>query len=145
MGGGAGVVWVWWVWWVVGLGGVGGGGVIGALFLMLMAGASTLLGALSLFYLRRSKGQKLALAAALFATLLYPMLILDGVILAIGVATYPVSVALLALLAFIGINGALGRLCWRWATRKPGEKPAVATAPPASTGEGANGDGKDPC
>ncbi|MCE9529432.1 MAG: hypothetical protein K8R36_25565 [Planctomycetales bacterium] len=108
--------------------GPGEGAVIGALFLMLMAGASTLLGALSLFYLRRSKDQKLALAAALFATLLYPMLILNGLVLAIGVFTFPVSVALLALLAFIAINGALGRLCWRWATRKPAEKPAEKPA-----------------
>ncbi|MFN0018115.1 MAG: hypothetical protein ACKVP0_07650 [Pirellulaceae bacterium] len=114
--------------------GPGEGAVIGALFLMLLAGASTLLGALSLFYLRRSKGQKLVLAAAFFATLLYPMLILDGVILAIGIATYPVSVALLALLAFIAINGAIGRLCWRWATRKPAENPAAATAPLIITG-----------
>jgi hypothetical protein len=90
--------------------------VIGVLFLMLMAGASTLLGALSLFYLRRSKGQKLALTTALFATLLYPLLILDGVILAIGVVTFPVSVGLLAFLLFIAINAAIGRLCWRWAT-----------------------------
>jgi hypothetical protein len=93
-----------------------------------------LLGALSLFYLRRSKDQKLALATALFATLLYPLLILNGVILAIGVFTFPVSVALLALLAFIAINGAIGRHCWRWATRKPAEKPAAATAPLIITG-----------
>jgi hypothetical protein len=104
--------------------------VLGALFLMLTAGASTLLGALSLFYLRRSKGQKLALSAALFATLLYPLLILDGVILAIGVVTFPVSVGLLALLLFIAINAAIGRLCWRWATRKPAEKVVETAAAP---------------
>jgi len=115
--------------------GPGEGAVLGALFLMLMAGASTLLGALSLFYLRQCKGQKLALAAALLATLLYPLLILDGVILAIGVVTFPVSVGLLALLLFVAINAAIGRLCWRWATRKPAEKVVeTATAPLIITG-----------
>ena len=103
--------------------------VLGVLLIMMMAGTSTLLGALSLFYLRRTKEQKLALAAAIFATLLYPLLILDGVILAIGIATFPVSVVLLALMLFLGINGALGRLAWRWATRKPVEIPEPAAEP----------------
>lgn len=100
------------------------------LFLMVLAGVSTLLGALSLYYLRRSSGQRFALAAALLATLLYPLLVCNGVLLAIGVATYPVSVGLLALLLFAGINAAIGRLCWRWATRKPAEKPAAAKEAP---------------
>ena len=109
--------------------------VLGVLLLMLMAGASTLLGALSLYYLRRSKEHKFALAAALLATLLYPMLILDGVILAIGVATFPFSLGLVTLLLFIAINGVLGRLCWRWATRKPVEKvEGTAAAPLIITG-----------
>ena len=103
---------------------------IGILFLMVLAGMSTLLGALSLYYLRRSTGQRMALAAAVLATLLYPLLILNGVLLAIGVATYPVSVGLLALLLFAGINAAIGRLCWRWATRKPAENLAAATEAP---------------
>ena len=104
--------------------------VLGVLLLMLMAGTSTLLGALSLFYLRRSKEQKLALAAALLATLLYPLLILDGMILAIGVVTFPVSVGLLAFLLFIAINAAIGRVCWRWATRKRAEKVEGTAASP---------------
>ncbi|MGI8981859.1 MAG: hypothetical protein ACR2FY_21725 [Pirellulaceae bacterium] len=104
--------------------------VLGVLMLMLMAGAAALLGAWSLYHLRRTKEQKLALAAALFATLLYPVLILDGVLLAIAEITYPVSVGLMALLVFAGINAAIGRLCWRWATRKPVEKPAAAKEAP---------------
>jgi hypothetical protein len=114
--------------------GPGEGAVIGMLFLMVLAGASTLLGALSLYYLRRTKEQRFALAAALFATLLYPMLILDGIILAIGTVTFPVSVALLALAWFIAINGAIGRLCWKWATRKPVSKVEPAAAPLIITG-----------
>jgi hypothetical protein len=105
------------------------GALIGILFLMVLAGASTLLGSLSLYYLRRSSGQRIALAAALVATLLYPLLLLNGVLLTIGAATYPVSVGLLALLLFAGFNIAIGRLCWRWATRKPAEKPAAAESP----------------
>ncbi len=105
------------------------------LFLMLLAGVSTLLGALSLHYLRHTKAQKLALATALFATFLYPHLILNGMILAIGMVTYPVSVGLLVFLLFVGINGAIGRLCWRWATRKPAEKEeGTAAAPLIITG-----------
>ncbi len=106
------------------------GVLIGILFLMVLAGVSTLLGALSLYYLRRSPVQRIALVAALAATLLYPLLILNGVLLAIGAATYPVSVGLLAFLLFAGINAAIGRLCWRWATRKPAEKPAAAKEAP---------------
>ena len=116
------------------------GALIGILFLMVMAGVSTLLGALSLYYLRRSPvqgniPQRLALAAALLATLLYPLLILNGVLLAIGAVTYPVSVGLLTLVLFIAINAALGRLCWRWATRKPVEKlEGTASSPLIITG-----------
>jgi hypothetical protein len=106
------------------------GAVIGILFLMVMAGVSTLLGALSLYYLRRSQEQKFALAAALLATVLYPMLILNGVLLTIGVVTYPVSVGLLVLVLFLGMNAAVGRLFWRWATKKPALKPEAATAAP---------------
>lgn len=114
--------------------GPGEGAVIGVLFLMLIAGVATLLGAYSLYHLRRSKEHRFALAAALFATLLYPMLIVDGIILAIGVVAYPVSVALLALVWFIAFNGAIGRVCWKWATRKPVEKAAAVEAPLIITG-----------
>jgi hypothetical protein len=109
---------------------------LGVLFLMVLAGVSTLLGALSLFYLRRTKEQKFALAAALFATLLYPLLILNGVLLAIGAVTYPVSVGLLVLVLFLGINGAIGRLCWRCVNQKPMEnrESAAASAPLIITG-----------
>ena len=106
-----------------------GGMMLGVLFLMVLAGVSTLLGALSLYYLRRSQDQRVALAAALFATLLYPMLILDGVLLAIGMVTYPISVGLLVLVLFLGINAAIGRLCWRWATRKPAPETGTKAAP----------------
>lgn len=112
------------------------GVLMGMLFLMVLAGVSTLLGALSLFYLRRSPEQRFALAAALLAALLYPLLILNGVLLVIGAVTYPVSVGLIILVLFLGINAAIGRLCWRWATRKPVEKrePAAASAPLIITG-----------
>ena len=103
---------------------------LGLLLLMLMAGAATLLGGWSFYYLRQKKEPKFAVVAALFATLLYPLLLLNGLLLAIGIATYPVSVGLLAVLLFAGINAALGRLCWRWATRKPAEKPAAAKEAP---------------
>ena len=98
-----------------------------------MAGASTLLGALSLYYLRRSTEQRFALMAALLAMLLYPMLIVNGIIVAIGIATFPVSVALLALIFFVAFNGAIGRAVWKWARRRPVEKvQPVATAAAAA-------------
>ena len=104
---------------------------LGLLLLLLMAGASTLLGAWSLNHLRRVQKPRFALAAALFATLLYPLFILNGVLLAIVEATYPVSVGLLVLVLFLSINAAIGRLCWRWATKRPVEnrEPVAAPAP----------------
>lgn len=112
------------------------GALFGVLFLMVLAGVSTLLGALSLFYLRRTKEQKVAIAAALLATLLYPLLIINGLLLAIGAVTYPVSVGLLVAVLFLGINAAIGRLCWRWVNQKPVEnrEPAAASAPLIITG-----------
>jgi hypothetical protein len=105
-----------------------GGMMLGVLFLMVLAGVSTLLGALSLYYLRRSQDQRVALAASLFATLLYPLLILNGMLLVLGIVTYPVSVGLLVLILFLGINAAIGRICWRWASRKPAPQPETGTA-----------------
>jgi hypothetical protein len=114
----------------VAVAGPGESAVFGALLLLLMAGTSTLLGALSLYYLRGSKEHRFALVAALLATLLYPMLIVDGIIVAIGIATFPVSVALLALIFFVAFNGAIGRALWKWAQRKPVEQaqPVATTA-----------------
>ena len=103
------------------------GAMLGILFLMVLAGVSTLLGALSLYYLRRSQEQRVALAAALLATLLSPLLILNGLLLALGMVTYPVSVGILVVILFLGINAAIGRLCWRWATRKPAAEPETGT------------------
>jgi hypothetical protein len=103
---------------------------LGLLLLMLLAGGSTLLGGWSLYHLRQSREQKFALAAALFATLLYPLLILNGVLLVIGAVTYPVSVGLMVLVLFLGINAAVGRLCWRWVKKQPEEnrEPAAAAS-----------------
>ena len=48
----------------------------------------------------------------------------------VGVVTFPVSVALLTLILFVAINAAIGRICWRWATRKRVEKVEGTVAAP---------------
>ena len=99
---------------------------LGAALLLPAAAAVTACGFVSIRRIRRSGGWLFGLPAALFAALLFPLLLANGLLLAAMLLFEEIGLIVAVVLAFLGLNLYVVYHVWRWVSA--GYRRAIPTA-----------------